>query len=75
MVDWRGKFIGVFLILLGLWPFLVRVDSVGKFISSYKFLSFFAPGEMVYQIVLIVLGVLLLWRVRVVAEPIGGRRR
>ena len=76
-VGFRGKIVGMLLILIGTWPFLLKMEKIGEFFSSYKFLEYLVPGEMVYQVILILFGVLLLWRVRVVAEPIdyNPRRR
>jgi hypothetical protein len=64
-VGMRGKLVGIFLVLLGAWPFLLKIDKISNFFSAYKFLEYLTPGEIVYQGVLIILGVLLLWRVRV----------
>lgn len=71
----RGKLVGLLLIVLGAWPFVLKIESVGNFFSAYKFLELLTPGEILYQVVLIGFGILLLWRVRVVAEPIDYRRR
>jgi hypothetical protein len=60
----KEKIIGLVLILLGAWPFLLKIEAVGSFFSQYKFLEVLTPGEIVYQIVLIVLGVLLIWRIK-----------
>lgn len=74
-VGFRGKIVGLFLVVLGAWPFLLKVEQIAKFFSEYKFLAYLIPGELAYQIVLIILGVMLLWRVRVVAEPIDYSKR
>lgn len=66
---------GIILILVGAWPFLLKSAKIANFFSSYKSLGYFSPGELFYQSVLIFLGVLLLWRVRVVAEPVDYRDR
>lgn len=73
----RGKLVGIVLIVVGAWPFLLRADRISELVSRYDFLEYLVPGELFYQIVLILLGVLLLWRVRVVAEPVeyNSRRR
>jgi hypothetical protein len=60
----RNKLIGFILILLGVWPFLLKIDAVEEFFSSVKFLEMLTPGEVVFQVVLIILGILLIWRVR-----------
>lgn len=74
-VGIRGKLAGIILIILGAWPFLLKVESIGKFFSAYKFLEYLTPGEIVYQGVIVILGIFLLWRVRVIAEPLDYRRR
>ena len=60
----KNKLIGLLLILLGAWPFLLKIESVGTFFAEYKFLEVLTPGEIVYQIVITVLGVLLIWGVK-----------
>ena len=60
----KEKLIGLVLIVLGVWPFLLRIEAVEDFFSSYKFLEVLTPGEIIFQIVLIVLGVVLIWRFR-----------
>ena len=60
----KEKLIGIVLILLGAWPFLLKIESIGNFFAEYKFLTVLTPGEIVYQIAVVVLGVLLVWRVR-----------
>ena len=59
----KGKLIGLIVILLGVWPFLLKIDRVGTFFASYKFLEMLTPGEIVYQVAIIVLGILLIWNV------------
>ena len=64
----KNKLIGIVLIVLGVWPFLLKIESVGAYFATYKFLEVLTPGEIVYQAVLIVLGVLLVWKVRARVE-------
>jgi hypothetical protein len=75
MVGIRGKLVGILLIVIGAWPFLLKSDKIAKFFSEYKILEYFIPGEFFYQIILIFLGVLLLWRVRVIAESVDYQER
>ena len=63
-MGFKEKVIGLVLILLGAWPFLLKVEAVGTFFAKYKFLEVLTPGEIVYQVAIIVLGALLIWRVR-----------
>ena len=58
----KEKLIGILLIALGAWPFLLKIESVGDFFSQYTFLEVLTPGEIIYQIVVIVLGAALIWR-------------
>ena len=60
----KEKLIGLVIIVLGAWPFLLKIGAVGKFFESYKFLEMLTPGEIVYQVILILLGVWLIWRVK-----------
>jgi len=60
----KEKVIGFLLIILGAWPFLLKIETIGNLFSSYKFLEVLTPGEIVYQIILIVLGILIIWTVR-----------
>jgi len=62
MAALKYKLLGLILVILGVWPFLLKISSVAAFFSQYKILSYIVPGEIVYQLILIVLGVLLLWR-------------
>lgn len=60
----KEKLIGLILIIAGLFPFLLKIESLGNLFTKYTFLSYFAPGEIVYQIILIALGILLIWNFR-----------
>jgi len=64
-MEIKTKFIGLILIILGAWPFLLKIKKVSTFFSAYKFLEVLTPGEIVYQILIILLGIFLVWRVRV----------
>ncbi len=60
----KEKLIGLVLVIAGLFPFLLKVEAIGDIFTKYTFLSYLAPGEIVYQIIIIVLGILLIWKVR-----------
>ena len=64
----KEKIIGLILIILGLWPFLLKIDAVGNFFSAYKFLEMLTPGEIIYQLIIIVFGVLLIWNIKARVE-------
>ncbi len=60
----KEKFIGMALIIIGALPFLLKTKSISDFFTQNKILSFIIPGELVYQIIIIVLGVLLIWTLK-----------
>lgn len=60
----KEKFIGIALIIIGALPFLLKTKSISDFFAQNKILSFIIPGELVYQIIIIVLGVLLIWTLK-----------
>lgn len=60
----KNKVIGLIILLLGAWPFLLKIESINTFFASYKFLEVLTPGEVIYQIALIALGALLIWSVK-----------
>jgi len=59
----KEKLIGIILIIVGALPFLLQIESVNQSLPA-DILSYLAPGEIVYQIVIIALGVWLILRVR-----------
>lgn len=65
-MAFKEKLIGLILIIVGLFPFLLKIEALGNLFTKYSFLSYFAPGEIAYQIIIVVLGILLIWK---------GRRR
>jgi len=60
----KEKLLGLILIIIGALPFLLKIDRIAAFFAKYKFLSYIVPGEIIYQIILIVIGILLIWRIR-----------
>tara|TARA_Y100000310_G_C20627064_1_gene786520 strand:+ start:837 stop:1046 length:210 start_codon:yes stop_codon:yes gene_type:complete len=60
----KEKLIGIILIILGALPFLLKVERIGTVFTTNKILSYLTPGELVYQIVIIVLGIALIWSIR-----------
>jgi len=63
-MGFKEKIFGLILILLGAWPFVLKIESVNNFFSSYKFLSLLTPGEILYQFIVIAVGVLLIWNIK-----------
>ena len=53
----KEKIIGIVLVVLGVFPFLLNIKAIGGVLGQYTWLL---PGETVYQIALIILGVLLI---------------
>ncbi len=60
-MAFKEKLIGVLLIAMGILPFLLKIESINKAIGKYTFIL---PGEYLYQIVIVILGLLLLVRLR-----------
>ena len=60
----KEKLFGMLLIIIGALPLLLKIGAVGDFFAKYKFLSYLVPGEIIYQLVLIIIGGLLIWKVR-----------
>ncbi len=55
----KEKIIGIVLIILGAIPFLSTTESISETLAKYPFL---VPGETGYQVIIMVLGVLLIWK-------------
>ena len=60
----KGKLIGLVLIIIGALPFLLKIKSISDSLAKYTFLSYLVPGEIVYQLIIIGLGILLIWTVK-----------
>lgn len=60
----KEKVIGLVLIVLGVWPFLLKIRAVGDYFAQYGFLTALTPGEIVYQVAIIVLGLALIWTIK-----------
>jgi len=59
----KEKLLGMILIIIGALPFLLKIDKIADFFTN-KFLSYLIPGELVYQIVIIVIGIVLIWTIK-----------
>lgn len=64
----KEKLIGLILVVLGVWPFVLKVEAIKTFFSQYKFLEVLTPGEIVYQVVVVLLGVLLILKLQARVE-------
>jgi len=60
----KQKFIGILLIIMGILPFLLTIKPISDSLSNYTFLTYLNPGEILYQAILIILGILLIWTVK-----------
>jgi len=60
----KNKFIGLILIIIGVLPFLLKIENIATAFAKYKFLELLIPGEIIYQIIIISLGILLIYTVR-----------
>lgn len=60
----KNKLVGLILIIIGVLPFLLKIKSISDSLAKYTFLSYLAPGEIVYQIIIIALGAWLIWTVK-----------
>jgi hypothetical protein len=66
-MGFKEKIIGLVLIGLGVIPFLFKISSVSKFFTEKKLL-FLMPGEIIYQVIIIALGVALIWKLKARVE-------
>jgi len=64
----KEKLIGLILIIIGILPFLLKIKSISDSLAKYTFLSYLVPGEIIYQLIIIALGVLLIWKRKVIVR-------
>lgn len=60
----KEKLIGLVLVILGLWPVILKIGAVAEYVKQYSFLTYLTPGELVYQAIIVVAGLLLLISMR-----------
>lgn len=60
-MGFKEKVVAIILILAGVLPFLLKIKSISDFFIGNIVLSYIIPGEIVYQLIIIVLGAILLW--------------
>jgi len=60
----KNKLIGLILIIIGILPFLLKIQSISDSLTKYTFLSYLVPGEILYQVIIIALGAWLIWTVK-----------
>ena len=59
----KEKLLGIILIIVGAIPFFSKIKSLETYFSS-GILSYLIPGNIIYQIVLIAIGILLVWSMK-----------
>jgi len=64
----KEKFLGAVLIIVGALPLLFKIEKIAEVFSKYKFLSYITPGKITYQIIIILIGLLLIWRIKLRTE-------
>ena len=60
----KEKVFGIVLIIWGALPFFLKIDIIREYIESYDLLYAFTPGEIIYQLVIIVLGFFLIFKLK-----------
>ena len=70
----KEKLVGIILLIVGIFPLLMNITSISDSLKQYTFISYLNAGGYIYQIVLIILGVLLLYTPRPNAYPYPSRR-
>ena len=71
----KEKLVGIILLIVGAFPLLMNITSVSDSLKQYTFISYLMAGQPIYQIILIILGILLLWSPRPrAAYPYPPRR-
>ena len=63
-MAFKEKLLGIVLILIGIFPLLLKIKSIASSLANYKFLSYLIPGEIAYQIIIIIIGILLVWSMK-----------
>lgn len=71
----KSNLIGIIIIIVGAFPLLLNIKSISDSLAPYTFLSYIQAGQPVYQMILILLGVLLLWNPRPKAYGYPPMRR
>ena len=57
----KEKLVGIIIIIIGAFPLLMNIESFANSLKQYTFMTYLMAGQPVYQIILILLGVLLLY--------------
>jgi len=60
----KAKFIGLIIIIVGVLPVLTKINAIGEVITKYPFLESITPGSIIYQAIIILLGIVLVLKLR-----------
>ena len=60
----KAKLAGMILIIIGVLPFFLNIEKFSAFFDKYSFLSFVLPGGIGYQILIIIIGAWMIWKVK-----------
>jgi len=63
-MPFKEKLLGIVLILIALLPLLLKIKAIADAFAKYTFLSYLVPGEAIYQIIMILIGILLVWSMK-----------
>jgi len=70
----KEKLVGIILLIVGAFPLLMNITSISDSLKQYTFISYVMAGEPIYQIIIIILGILLLWSPKPKAYSYPPRR-
>ena len=65
MKKFTEKVIGTIILILGALPFLLKIKIIEEYTSKVNWLNWFLPGNYVYQILIILIGLFILLERRV----------
>jgi hypothetical protein len=60
----KEKLLGIIVIVAGAFPLLMGVKSISDSLNKYSFVSYLTAGGYIYQAIIIVIGILLLYSPR-----------
>lgn len=60
MKKFIEKLLGIILIIMGIFPFLFKLEKISALLSKVTFLKFLMPGEIAYQLIIVIIGLILL---------------
>jgi hypothetical protein len=60
----KAKIAGIVLIIVGALPFLLKLEIFSSIFDKYNFLSFILPGGFGYQLLIVLIGIWLFWKLK-----------